>query len=429
MKSFAKFVRHTLCDALAALLALTLVFALAGCGGVRATMAEVTRAKDESLEGARNKYNQRDLTLTGYYLGDIDFGSSYMIYLGAKPDKPYEQWRAECTIPRSEVEGQLNAGDEVTVTGFVSSLQDMALFMNSCHIVSVTPAGAGTDSGMNSVSASGEKSGPEVKDAKHLREKAEGMGFRVSAQNSILDKDTGEVVAKLNFSSNAGTFTIVPDAYFAKYDETKQTKLSRASAYQAQTSFSRQASSGFSGFYCGASPDGKYEDFVFYNDKDPDYPQNWDLSEGHYDFIVQVLSSIEQGKEGTPFPEMKIPSELSKAIQSNGFSYQYFGREDGAGFFVFNQGDNQSDYSKVECWINSYSTGRITLQCSVYKHGNQTNRYSKEIDIKDSQGKVSENNGGCYYDVQTNTYIWENSESLSLVISALNGDYSSFKES
>jgi len=109
--------------------------------GPTVTMAEMTKAKDDDMRAAAKKYEFKNITLTGYYLETFDPGGIYEIWLGSIPDQDItKQWLAKVPVPRAEAEGLLNVGDEVTVTGYVTSVMDMGLYLESGHIKKIVSA-------------------------------------------------------------------------------------------------------------------------------------------------------------------------------------------------------------------------------------------------------------------------------------------------
>jgi hypothetical protein len=86
------------------------------------------------------KYDDKKITVSGYFVGELDFGNVYNLYVGADPNEMWtEQWPGECAMPAKP--DDLAQGDEVVVTGTVSSVFDMGLFLAGCQLVSSTPGG------------------------------------------------------------------------------------------------------------------------------------------------------------------------------------------------------------------------------------------------------------------------------------------------
>lgn len=135
--------------ALVVLLALAVLPALAACGGgggknTTITAAELKAAIQDDIEKARKTYSEKNLTVSGYFVAEIDFGSYYNLYLGVDDTDlgNVSQWSIECVIPKESVEG-IEMGAELVISGLCSSITDAKFYMKSCKLVEVLSPGGG----------------------------------------------------------------------------------------------------------------------------------------------------------------------------------------------------------------------------------------------------------------------------------------------
>jgi hypothetical protein len=128
---------------LALILLLSTTMALAGCGGggggasMNLTVANIEQAVQDDIEGFKKKYDDKKVTITGYYIGT----HVYDLMLGSTPDQdPYNNsvFFVTCEMPQDEIDS-LEVGSEVVVEGILYAILYDHGALTSSHVVLSTP--------------------------------------------------------------------------------------------------------------------------------------------------------------------------------------------------------------------------------------------------------------------------------------------------
>jgi hypothetical protein len=407
---------------LVVLLAMTGVLAACGNGqsgsggGGVIPIKQIKKEVETNEAAAEEKYQDQVISISGVVTDIMSYGQEYLVSIGEDKNSI---WSADCDGISNEDVLTLSTGDKIVVTGEVSNVsQYSGLILYNCYLGTTPPTEnqSGEETPISSADSETNVE-PEVKDAEHLISYAQDLGFSLSSSSGgDIDKQTGGRISRLTFRSNqGGALVIVPGDMYSDLDQNETFHY-----YIPDPAV--DYGWGFLYVYPGAAPDGKYDSFVFFDDEDEDYPQEWNISEVHFDFLKDTLEKISSGEELSNVFTPKISDAITIAAENNGYSIKQ-------GYILADQSSaNQTlvyDFLKIddntETSIKADTTkvysDDFQVRIEVSKHGNIVESYSKII---------ADGGENSHFDNSTNSYIIERKDSIDLLVQALNGDFSAF---